>query len=71
MVAEKQRHNPPVNGPSKHSGDRSKYLMSAQGISKIYRNGGVEIVILKKLDLNLASGESVAVVGAPASAWTV
>ena len=64
MVAEKQRRNPTVDGTSDHSGDSSKYLMSAQGISKVYRNGGVEIVILKKLDLNLASGESVAVVGA-------
>ena len=53
-----------MKGPSDYSDAGSKYLMSAQGISKIYSNGGVEIVILKKLDLNLSSGESVAVVGA-------
>ncbi|MGD2010820.1 MAG: ABC transporter ATP-binding protein [Desulfobacterales bacterium] len=38
--------------------------MAARGISRIYRNGGVRIEILKRLDLSLRSGESVAVVGA-------
>ena len=44
--------------------DRSQYLLTARGLSKIYRNGGVEIEILNNLNLNMRPGESVAVVGA-------
>lgn len=44
--------------------DRSQYLLTARGLSKIYRNGGVEIEILNNLNLDMRPGESVAVVGA-------
>ena len=64
MVAEKKRHNPPAKGAGDRSGAGSEYLLAAQGVTRVYRNGGVEIVILKHLDLNLTPGESVAVVGA-------
>ncbi len=44
--------------------DPAPYLLAANGLSKTYRNGGVQIEILKNLNLRLGSGESVAVVGA-------
>lgn len=53
-----------VSSSSDAATDRSLYLLAAQGVSKIYRNGGVEIEILKNLDLNMRPGESIAVVGA-------
>ena len=39
-------------------------LLAAEGVTKVYRNGGVQIEILKNLDLVLSPGETVAVVGA-------
>jgi lipoprotein-releasing system ATP-binding protein len=64
MVAKKQRQRSSATGARDNSTAGSKYLMAAQGVSRVYRNGGVQIVILKNLDLNLTPGESVAVVGA-------
>jgi lipoprotein-releasing system ATP-binding protein len=64
MVADKKRNRNAVRGTRDTPKNGSKYLLAASGISKAYRNGGVQIEILKRLDLNLRSGESVAVVGA-------
>lgn len=64
MVAKNQRRQSPAAGARDNTIAGSKYLMAAQGVSRVYHNGGVQIVILKNLDLNLTPGESVAVVGA-------
>jgi lipoprotein-releasing system ATP-binding protein len=64
MVADKQRDRNAGRGARGKPDNASKYLLAASGISKAYRNGGVQIEILKRLELNLRSGESVAVVGA-------
>ena len=64
MVAENRRNRTVPGGARDLPKTGSQYLMAARGISKIYRNGGVRIEILKRLDLSLRSGESVAVVGA-------
>jgi lipoprotein-releasing system ATP-binding protein len=64
MVADKKRDGTVTGGTRNLPKTGSQYLMAANGISKIYRNGGVQIEILKRLDLSLRSGESVAVVGA-------
>ena len=55
MAANQQRQRSSTTGARGNSTAASKYLMSAQGISRIYRNGGAQIVILKNLDLNLTA----------------
>jgi len=45
-------------------GNESKNLITVRGLCKSFTNGGVGIVVLKDLDFNLATGESVAIVGA-------
>ncbi|MEJ5357520.1 MAG: ABC transporter ATP-binding protein, partial [Desulfobacterales bacterium] len=39
-------------------------LLSARGLCKRYRNGGTAVTVLEDLDIDLAAGETVAVVGA-------
>jgi len=43
---------------------REKYLISARNIAKSFSNGGVSIDILKRIDFDLKSGETMAIVGA-------
>ncbi|MFB7813770.1 ABC transporter ATP-binding protein [Paenibacillus chitinolyticus] len=38
-------------------------MIELQGITKVYRQGAQELTILKKLDLSIAAGEFVAIVG--------
>jgi lipoprotein-releasing system ATP-binding protein len=42
-------------------------VISARGLAKAYREGGLAVEVLKGVDLNLAAGEIVAVVGASGS----
>jgi len=59
-----QQAVPAASGTISGSASGSQYLLSARNLSKIYRNGGAQIEILKGLNLNMRPGESVAVVGA-------
>jgi len=48
-------------------GRRMTDVIAARGVFKAYREGGLEVEVLKGADLNLAAGELVAVVGASGS----
>ncbi|CAB1083153.1 Lipoprotein-releasing system ATP-binding protein LolD [Olavius algarvensis Delta 1 endosymbiont] len=45
-------------------GNESENLITVRGLCKSFTNGGAGIVVLKDLDFDLATGESVAIVGA-------
>ena len=64
MADSKSTDRSPAPTDQKSTPAGAQYLLAARDVSKNYRNGGVEIEILKNLDLNLESGESVAIVGA-------
>jgi lipoprotein-releasing system ATP-binding protein len=65
---------PPTVAPRLHGQDEDEAVRSsmadviaARGVFKAYREGGLAVEVLKGADLNLASGEIVAVVGASGS----
>ena len=47
-----------------HKKTQSASLINAKNLAKSFQNGGVNIEVLKGIQLNLAKGESVAIVGA-------
>ena len=53
MAKDTTRGAAPVNGP----------IIDMQGIRKVYSTGAVEVEALKGLDLGIAKGEFVAIVG--------
>jgi len=65
MVADRHSADPErLPAAKREKASPGRFLLSARGISKGYRNGGVQIEILDNLNLDLMPGESVAVVGA-------
>ncbi|MDX7019233.1 ATP-binding cassette domain-containing protein, partial [Klebsiella aerogenes] len=42
-------------------------IIELKGISRTYRNGGQELTVLKGIDLTIAAGEMVAIIGASGS----
>jgi len=53
--------------PNGNSMNNQKNILSAKGIGKTVRSGSGELVILRDIDLEVTSGEAVAVVGASGS----
>lgn len=45
----------------------SNFVLSCQGLSKVYRAGAEDVTVLHDVTFNLAAGESVAIVGASGS----
>ena len=45
----------------------SELVLAAAGLGKVFRNGGLEVPVLAAIDLQVAPGETVAVVGASGS----
>ncbi|WP_459056863.1 ATP-binding cassette domain-containing protein, partial [Staphylococcus epidermidis] len=42
-------------------------IIELKGISRTYRNGGQDLTVLKGIDLTIAAGEMVAIIGASGS----
>ena len=51
-------------GQSERRGQQTTHWISAKDLVKSFRNGGVSIDVLQGIQLDLAVGESVAIVGA-------
>lgn len=45
----------------------SDLILQARGLSKVFRGGGLEVNVLSSIDLSIAAGETVAIVGASGS----
>ncbi len=45
----------------------SEVILQAQGLGKVFRGGGLEVPVLEGIDLTVAAGETVAIVGASGS----
>ena len=45
----------------------SEFILQAQGLGKVFRGGGLEVPVLEGIDLTVAAGETVAIVGASGS----
>ena len=45
----------------------NEVILQAQGLGKVFRGGGLEVPVLEGIDLTVAAGETVAIVGASGS----
>jgi lipoprotein-releasing system ATP-binding protein len=45
----------------------SEAILSARGLSKVFRGGGLEVPVLSGIDLDVRAGETLAIVGASGS----
>jgi len=45
----------------------SEHVLAAQGLGKVFRSGDLEVSVLRGIDLQVAAGETVAIVGASGS----
>jgi lipoprotein-releasing system ATP-binding protein len=64
MVNQANSVIPAWGGESNSGYSPEKYLISARKLSKSFSNGGTTINVLKRIDLDLKAGETMAIVGA-------
>jgi lipoprotein-releasing system ATP-binding protein len=64
MVNSESSEKLPRRGQIDHQGKQTTRWMSAKDLVKSFQNGGVRINVLQGIQLDLAMGESVAIVGA-------